>query len=362
MHRANNLFRLFSSVRQSVIGLDIESNLIIFANPAAKTAFGFDPTGRPAKDIVSCDILEEDADDYLCGTTVIGRKAGVSVVKEPDLILLFIDFLSNEKPELGISRHMISSLRNNAMGIKMSADRCFSLLEDGQLPSEKHISVLYHYYYSLLRTLIQIDSADLIGRGELPFSPEQTDLVKLCSDVTDIVSNLCSDKGVNISFKTNKSELFAVVDPARGEQLLLNLFANSLQHTVSGNNITLSLNCTTSRIIVSLDDDGEGIPQESISDIFKLPDNISERTLNQKGNGLGLYIALGITHQHNGVLLVESREGKGTCVRVMLPIDNNTAPRFNSPETAYHNNDASHAMVELADVLHSASYGFKYED
>ena len=244
----------------------------------------------------------------------------------------------------------------------MSADRCFSMLEDGQIPSEKHISVLYHSYYSLLRTLIQIDSSDLIGRGELPFSPVQTDLVRLCSDVTDMVTGLCADKGVNISFKTNKSELIAVIDPARIEQLLLNLFSNSLQHTVSGNSITLTLNSTGSKIIISLDDDGEGIPPESVSDIFKLPDDSSERTLRQKGNGLGLYIALGITQQHNGVLLVESREGKGTCVRLMLPVDNDAVQKFNSPETAYLHDETPLVLTELASILPSESYGPKYED
>lgn len=362
MHSAKNLIRMFSSVRQAVIGLDSESYLIIFANPAAKTAFGFDPTDKYAKEIMSCDILEEDADDYLCGTTILGRRASVSIIKEKDSTLLFIDFLSDDKPTLGVSRHMISSLRNSAMGIKMSADRCFSMLEDGQTPSEKHISVLYHYYYSLLRTLIQIDSADLIGRGELPFSPTPVDLVKLCSDVTDMVATLCGETGVDISFTSNKNELVSVIDPARIEQLLLNVFANSLQHTESGNKVTLSLNYTGTKIIISLDDDGEGIPPEFISDIFKLPDDNENNPLKQKGNGLGLYIALGIAQQHKGVLLVESRESKGTCVRVMLPTDDDTVQRFNSPETAYRHNDASNVLMELSDILSSLSYGPKYED
>ncbi|MFB0921818.1 MAG: ATP-binding protein [Oscillospiraceae bacterium] len=362
MYSKKNLSAMFSSVHQAVIGLDSKSYQIIFANPASKTAFGFDLTGSSVKEILSCDVLEGDANNYLCGTTVLGHRACVSVVKETDVTLLFIDFLSEGKPSLTISRQMINSLRNSAMGIKLSADRCFSMLEDGQMPSEKHISVLYHSYYSLLRTLIQIDSADLIGRGELPFSPVHTDLVKLCSNVTDIVSGLCADKGVNISFKTNKNELFAVVDPARIEQLLLNLFANSLQHTASGNSITLSLNNTGSKIVISLDDDGEGIPPESVSDIFKLPDDNSERALAQKGNGLGLYIALGITQQHQGVLLVESREGKGTCIRLMLPADIEIVQKFNSPETVYLHDDTPLVLTELANVLPSDSYGPKYED
>ncbi|MEA4893919.1 MAG: HAMP domain-containing sensor histidine kinase [Oscillospiraceae bacterium] len=362
MQGVKDFMKIFSSVRQSVIGLDSKSYSIVFANPAAKNAFGLDPTGRLAKEFVSIDVVEENADDYLCGTTIMGRRASISVVKEADIILLFIDFLSDAKPSLTLSRYMINSLRNSAMGIKLSADRCFSMLEDGRQPSEKHISVLYHYYYSLLRTLIQIDSADLIERGELPFSPELIDLVKLCSDVTKMVATLCAETGVDINFTSDKEEFITAVDPARIEQLLLNLFSNSLQHTVSGNTITLSLNFTGSKIIMSLDDDGEGIPPESISNIFKLPDDNGDDFIKKKGSGLGLYIALGIAQQHKGVILVESREGKGTCVRVMLPSDENTVQRFNSPDTPYRHDYVSPVLTELSDLLSSASYGPKYED
>ncbi len=362
MDRDIKLSRVFSSLRQAVIGLDKSNSSIVFANPAAKSALGFDPTGRLAKEILPCDILDEYASSYMCGTTIAGRAASISVVKEQSYDLLFIDFISNGKPALYITRHMISNLRNSVMGIKMSADRCFSMIEEGYTPSEKNVSVLYHYYYSLLRTLTQIDSADLIERGELPFTPVPTNIVKLCSDLVSTVSLLCSETGVNISFSFDESELIAVVDPGKIEQLLLNLFANSLQHTNSGDNITLSLSHSGNRLIISMDDDGEGIPQEALSNIFCIPDDTNDSVLNQKGNGLGLFISFGIAQLHKGVLLIESREGGGTRVRVMLPTDEEPAPKFNCPETAYRHSGVSSALMELADVLPSSTFGLKYED
>lgn len=362
MHEAPELARILSSVRQAVIGLDSKSYTIIFANPAAKSALGFDPTVRPAQEILNCDILAEDGMEYMCGATIMGHKASISVVKEPEITLLFIDFINSDKPALNITRYMISSLRNSVMGLKMSADRCFSTIEEGQMPSEKHISVFYHYYYSLLRTLIHIDSADQIWRGELLFSPVPTDLVKLCSDLTNVVAALCSETGVKISFTTEEPELIAAIDPSKIEQLLLNLFDNSLKHTSSGNSITLSLARTGNKIIISLDDDGDGIPQEAMADIFKLPEDNDISALKQTGNGLGLYISFGIAQLHKGVLLVESRKGKGTCVRFMLPADTEPAPKFNCPEAPYHLSEFSSVLIGLADVLPSSSYGLKYED
>lgn len=360
MHPSAQLSRLFSSVRQAVIGTD--GSEIIFANPVAKSAIGLDPTGRAAKDIIPQDILNSDADNFMCATSIMGRKASIAVVKQNDTTILFIDFLDNDKPALYITRHIINNLRNCSMGLKMSIDRCFSLMEEGEIPDEKRISILYHYCYSLIRTLVQIDSADLIERGDILFSPTPTDLVSICSDLTDTVALLCSSKNVNIKFTTIESELIAVVDPSKIEQLLLNLFANGLQHTSAGNNITLSLQRSGNRIILSLDDDGEGIPQETLSNIFTLPDDTYGSNLNSSGNGLGLYISCGIAQLHNGVLLIESREGVGTRVRVMLPTDENPAPKFSCPETSYSGSGLSSVLMELSDVLSSNCFGPKFED
>ena len=362
MYRVPDLARVFSSIHQAVIGLDSQSLQIVFSNSAANYCLGFDPTGRAVKDILAEDILIENCSNYICGTTVLGRKAGISVVKEPDVTLLFIDFLADETPNLGITRHMIGSLRSNAMGLKMAADRCITISENDKAASKKHVSILYHYYYSILRTLIQIDSADLLGRGEMPFCPVQTDLVKLCSDLTDTVALFCSDTGVKISFTTQEAELLAVVDPSKIEQLLLNLFTNSLQHTVACNSVTLSLARSGNRIIISLDDDGAGIPQDILSNIFNLPVNSSVSALGQRGNGLGLFISLGIARLHKGAILIESREGEGTRVRVKLPTDEAPAPKFNCPETAYRHNGVSSVLMALSDVLKSKNYGPIYED
>lgn len=362
MHRAFELSRVFSSLRQAVIVIDEASYMIIFANPAAKSALGFDPTGRAAKELLPMDIFAEDAPNYLCGTNFMGRAASITVVKDLEKIMLFIDFIKVEKPSLNITRHMINSLRGSVMGIKMSADRCFSMMEDGKEPSEKYISVLYHYYYSLLRTITQIDSADLIERGELPFSPMPTNIVTLCSELTDTVSRLCNNSGAKINFTTEEPEFIAVVDSSKIEQLLLNLFANSLQHTTSGNSITLSLSRLGNRLIISMDDDGEGIPPEALSDIFSIPDDNNTLDLNPSGIGLGLYISFGIVQLHKGVILIESHEGSGTRVRVMLPTDEDAAPKFNCPETSYRHEGISSALTGLADVLTNSAFGLKYED
>lgn len=354
------LARIFCSVRQAVLGTD--GLTLIFANPAAEAAFGSEIIGADARSIIPVEILENDSKSFICAAKILGREVSVSVVREDNVILLFVDFIRSVKPALCMTRSIIGNLRNNAMGIKMSADRCFSMLEDGKVPSEKHISILYHYYYRLLRTLTQVDSADLLERGQLVFSPTSTDLVRLCSDLTDTVSALALETGIKISFSTDESEVITVVDPERIEQLLINLLSNSLQNCSAGNSISISLRRAGNRIVISADDDGSGIPQEILSKIFTLPDSELDLSKPQTGSGLGLYIAYGIAQLHKGVLLIESREGEGTHVRVMLPVDETSTPKFSTPGTPYRRSGVSAVLTGLSDVLSSNCFGLKFED
>lgn len=360
MHNSVELSRLFSSARQAVLGTD--SDEIVFANPRAQAALGFDPTGRPAADIIPHEILENPSENFVCAAPLAGRRANIAVSRLGNLTILFVEFMVTEKPAMYLTRSIISNLRSNMTGLKISVDRCCESFQEGKLPNEQYTSVLYHYYYCLLRTLTQIDSADMLERSEMLFTPVMTDLVKLCADLTDTVMLLCATQDVHICFTTTEAELFAVVDPARIEQLLLNLVANSLQHAKHGGHITLSLEKRDASIILSVDDDGEGIPQEKLPGIFCLPDDVEEPGAAGGGLGLGLYISYGIAQLHKGVLLIESREGEGTRIRVMLPSDKEPSPKFKTPEAAYRIEGAATVLTELANVLPSSCYGPKYED
>ena len=354
------LSRLFTSARQVVLGTD--GVKILFANPAAVAELGFDPAGRDADEIVPREIIAYGGDGFVCAGPLAGRRASISMSQSGNIRVLFVDFPGGDVPAMYLTRNIINSLRSNMNGLKMSVDRCCQNFTEGKQPGEKYVSVLYHYYYSLLRTLTQIDSADMLERGDMLFSPVPTDLVKLCSELTDTVCVLCAGQAAEIRFTTTEAELFAVVDPARIEQLLLNLFANSLQHTGQGGHVTLSLYRQDSRIVLSVDDDGTGIPRDLLPGIFCMPDDTDEPGSVGAGLGLGLYIAFGIAQLHKGVLLVESREGEGTRIRLMLPADEEASPKFRTPETEYRIDGAGVVLAGLADVLPSACYGPRFED
>lgn len=74
-------------------------------------------------------------------------------------------------------------------------------------------------------------------------------------------------------------------------------------------------------LYIEVRDTGIGIPEEMISDIFKLFHQLDGSTTRKyEGIGLGMYICKSIVEMHGGRIWVESGEGKGTTVHVSLPI------------------------------------------
>ena len=110
------------------------------------------------------------------------------------------------------------------------------------------------------------------------------------------------------------------IDKLRLRLLLTNLLNNAIRYG-RGNPITVSLQYQSSEAVLEVRDQGEGIAAEHlahISEPFYRPD--SSRQRHTGGFGLGLYLCRLIAEAHGGKLEIDSTLGKGTCVRLRLPL------------------------------------------
>ena len=107
-------------------------------------------------------------------------------------------------------------------------------------------------------------------------------------------------------------------DRDRFQEVLLNLLSNAAQHTREGT-IIVTVKQNKKRILLSVSDNGEGIPEELKDKLFKrfLDADIGRAY----GTGLGLYFCKQIIELHGGSIRLESKPGAGTTVYIDLPID-----------------------------------------
>ena len=131
-------------------------------------------------------------------------------------------------------------------------------------------------------------------------------------------------------FKWRKTELilhkpfistFINVDPYRFNQILENLIGNAQKYARS--RIEVSTKVVNYHLQISIADDGEGIPNDTLQNIFDpffMVNKVKDQ-LEKRGSGLGLAIVKQLTESHNGTISVESQVGIGTTFILDFPLD-----------------------------------------
>lgn len=111
---------------------------------------------------------------------------------------------------------------------------------------------------------------------------------------------------------------FVAGDRERLEQVFVNLLSNAIKYSPKGSTITVLLEKKGARVVVSVSDQGIGIPRSKIIHLFEKFYQIEERGVS--GFGLGLYICKEIIERHRGRIWVRSKVGKRSTFSFSLPL------------------------------------------
>lgn len=113
------------------------------------------------------------------------------------------------------------------------------------------------------------------------------------------------------------------IDTDKMTQVIDNILNNAIKYSPDGGKITVSMKTTDDQMILSISDQGLGIPKEDLPNIFDRFYRVDKaRSRAQGGTGLGLAIAKEIIKQHNGFIWAKSEYGKGSTFTIVLPYDN----------------------------------------
>ena len=118
------------------------------------------------------------------------------------------------------------------------------------------------------------------------------------------------------------NSIWVEIDTDKMTQVIDNIINNAIKYSPDGGKITVSVKTTDTQMILSISDEGLGIPKKDLPKIFDRFYRVDKaRSRAQGGSGLGLAIAKEIIKQHNGFIWAKSEYGKGSTFTIVLPYD-----------------------------------------
>jgi len=112
------------------------------------------------------------------------------------------------------------------------------------------------------------------------------------------------------------------IDTDKMTQVIDNILNNAIKYSPDGGKITVTMKTTDDQMILSISDQGLGIPKQDLPRIFDRFYRVDRaRSRAQGGTGLGLSIAKEIIKQHNGFIWAKSEYGEGSTFTIVLPYD-----------------------------------------
>ncbi len=255
--------------------------------------------------------------------SVIEKENG----QENGLIAVLHDVTEQEKVEEE-RREFVANVSHELRTPLTSMKSYLEALSDGALEdpeiAPRFIQVTSNETERMIRLvndLLQLSKMDSKDYQIIMASMNATTFVNQVIDRFEMTT-----KNQDIQFKRRIPEKSIPVmgDRDKLTQLLDNIVSNAVKYSPEGGTITCTLKTEKERIVISVKDEGVGIPKDNIPHVFDRFYRVDKaRSRNLGGTGLGLAIAKEIVAAHGGSIWVSSEWGKGTTFSFTLPYDLN---------------------------------------
>jgi len=194
-----------------------------------------------------------------------------------------------------------------------------SLVEDGLTMGKSERLRLFQ------EAMAQTDRASETVKNLLEFSRashpkmENISFEEIVDKTVRLVENELRLNNIKFSKKIEDGIPEMTVDRSGIQQVLLNLFINSIQAMPKGGDLKVltRLSDSLKEVWIDVEDTGEGIPSDQLNNIF---DPFFTTKREGEGTGLGLSVSYSIIKKHRGRIEVKSTPGQGTCFSIYLPI------------------------------------------
>ncbi|MEK3992602.1 MULTISPECIES: cell wall metabolism sensor histidine kinase WalK [Robertmurraya] len=337
------LTSVLSYMTDGVVATDRKGRVILINEPAAKLLSVSRETILSSS-IVSLLGLEEDYTfedllvekeslilDYSTATKPLILRANFSVIQKETgfvngLITVLHDITEQEKIDLE-RREFVANVSHELRTPLTTMRSYLEALSDGAWKDEEiapnFLSVTQTETERMIRLVNDLLQLSKMDSKDYRLKKEWLNFVDFFNRIIDRFE-IIKDENTVFERKLLEQGAFVEGDQDKLTQVLDNIISNAMKYSPQGGKITFKMEEREDHIIVSVSDQGMGIPSENLQQIFERFYRVDKaRTRKLGGTGLGLAIAKEMVEAHGGEIWAESVEGRGTTVSFTLPYDRN---------------------------------------
>ena len=153
--------------------------------------------------------------------------------------------------------------------------------------------------------------------GRLSVNKRLIDIAAVLRQAAYMYEEVVKSSNITMDFICPPEMKIVMGDPDRLKQVFINIIDNAVKYSQESGHILIDVHTEENCVHVKVSDTGVGIPEQ---DIDHVKEKFFKSNTKVRGSGIGLAVADEIIKQHNGLLFLESKEGVGTTVTVVLPI------------------------------------------
>jgi signal transduction histidine kinase len=251
------------------------------------------------------------------------QQVKVSSKDEIGELALAFNSMSQEVARVNLSRREMTA--NIAHDLRTPLTVIAGYIEsmrDGDLePTTERLSLIYSEIEQLQNLVGDLRMLSQADAGELSLIPQPLAPKYLLERAAAPFQHRSERQGVALSVEVSDSLPVIRVDEARMMQVFGNLISNALRFTPAGGKIVLSAYAAAGKVVLTIQDNGAGIPAEELPYIFERFQRVDKSRHTEEGeSGLGLAIVKSLVEAQGGSVRAESKPEEGTTIFIELPI------------------------------------------
>ncbi|WP_243155995.1 PAS domain-containing sensor histidine kinase [Clostridium sp. C2-6-12] len=216
----------------------------------------------------------------------------------------------------------------------------------------KHMASMKQNCLRILRLVNNLIDTTKIDAGFMQIDLKNHNIVSVVEEITLSTSEFVKLKNIELIFDCDFEEMIIACDVDMIERIILNILSNAVKFTKINGYIHVKVSKDEENIIISIKDNGIGIPEDKLSMIFERYKQVNKSfTREQEGSGIGLSLAKSLVEMHGGNIIAKSILGEGSEFIIQLPYKMIT---FESKKESYMEND--HSFIEKMNVEFSDIY------